>query len=138
MTKLADLLAIEDANVKQMALKKWFMPYTDDVEVHGLEEEALTILLNLSSHHKGDQCEDWTDTGRAKTHLSNLENIESSLGELKWFHTHNLKFPDCRVREQRLIASPLGTEEMFVSSKSLEQSLGWHITPPLTAMYCGY
>ncbi|MCJ2375541.1 hypothetical protein LNL84_01685 [Vibrio sp. ZSDZ34] len=125
MTKLTDLLAIEDAKEKQKALKRWFMSYTADAEVDGLEKEALTILVNLSSHHKGDKCDDWLDKDRAKRHLSDSENIESSMGELKWFHTHNLKFPDCRVSEQRLIARPLDTEEIFVSSKNLEQSMGW-------------
>ncbi|NUW71707.1 hypothetical protein HOP38_04220 [Vibrio mediterranei] len=125
MTKFADLLGIEDVAVKQAAMKKWFMPYTADVEVDGLEEEALTVLANLSSHHKGDKCKDWLDKVRAKQHLSNSENIESSLAELKWFHSHNLKFPDCRVREQRLIAKPLPTDEVFISGRSLEPSLGW-------------
>ncbi|MDR9827923.1 type I-F CRISPR-associated protein Csy2 [Vibrio sp. FNV 38] len=125
MTKLSDLLAIEDATEKQAILKKWFMPYTADIEVDGLEETALTVLLNLSSHHKGDKCKDWLDKDRAKMHLSHLENIERSIDELKWFHTHNLKFPDCRVREQRLIATTLATEEVFISGRSLEQSFGW-------------
>ncbi|GAB7219664.1 hypothetical protein VcTj87_14850 [Vibrio comitans] len=101
------------------------MPYTADVDVDGLEEVALTILLNLSSHHKGDKCVDWLDRGRAKQYLSNLENVKSSLKELKWFHTHNLKYPDCRVREQRLIAKALPTDESFISGRSVEHGLGW-------------
>ncbi|CAK4068598.1 type I-F CRISPR-associated protein Csy2 [Vibrio sp. 16] len=125
MTKLIELLSIEDANKKQAMLKKWFMPYTADIEVDGLEETALTVLVNLSSHHKGDKCNDWLDKVRAKQHLSDSENIDSSIGELKWFHSHNLKYPDCRVAEQRLIAKPLQTDEVFISGRSLEPSLGW-------------
>ncbi|NOI76981.1 hypothetical protein F0224_14925 [Vibrio coralliilyticus] len=125
MTKLSDLLAIEDEAVKQVTLKKMFMPYTEDVCVEGCEKEALTILLNLSSSHQSDRCSDWLDVARAKRHLKAAENLEASLDEIKWFHTHNLKFPDCRVKEQRIVAQPLTTTEVFISSGVLEQRLGW-------------
>lgn len=125
MTKLSDLLAIEDEAVKQSALKKMFMPYTEDVCVEGYEKEALTILLNLSSSHQADRCSDWLDVARAKRHLKATENLEASLDEIKWFHTHNLKFPDCRVKDQRIVAQPLVTTEVFISSAVLEQRLGW-------------
>ncbi|MCC2524999.1 type I-F CRISPR-associated protein Csy2 [Vibrio coralliilyticus] len=125
MTKLSDLLAIEDEAVKQVTLKKMFMPYTEDVYVEGYEKEALTILLNLSSSHQSDRCSDWLDVARAKRHLKAAENLEASLDEIKWFHTHNLKFPDCRVKDQRIVAQPLTTTEVFISSGVLEQRLGW-------------
>lgn len=125
MTKLSDLLAIEDEIVKQATLKKMFMPYTEGVCVEGFEKEALTILLNLSSSHQSDRCSDWLDVARAKRHLKAAENLEASLDEIKWFHTHNLKFPDCRVKDQRIVAMPLTTTEVFISSAVLEQRLGW-------------
>ncbi|SON49916.1 type I-F CRISPR-associated protein Csy2 [Vibrio tapetis] len=125
MKKLSDLLAIEDSIVKQATLKKVFMPYSENVDIDGCEKEALTILVNLSSHHKGDKCADWLDEERAKRHLKNTENIEDSLAEIKWLHTHNLKFPDCRVKDQRVIAKPLPTSESFISSAVSEYSLGW-------------
>ncbi|MEZ9783425.1 hypothetical protein BCV08_10705 [Vibrio breoganii] len=125
MTKLSDLLAIEDEVVKQASLKKMFMPYTEDVCVEGFEKEALTILLNLSSSHQSDRCSDWLDVARAKRHLKAAENLEASLDEIKWFHTHNLKFPDCRVKDQRIVAQPLATAEVFISSAVLDQRLGW-------------
>ena len=118
-------IAIEDEAVKQSALKKMFMLYTEDVCVEGYEKEALTILLNLSSSHQADRCSDWLDVARAKRHLKATENLEASLDEIKWFHTHNLKFPDCRVKDQRIIAQPLVTTEVFISSAVLEQRLGW-------------
>ena len=125
MTKLSGLLAIEDETVKQVTLKKMFMPYMEDVCVDGCEKEALTILLNLSSNHKLDRCLDWLDVARAKRHLKAAENLEASLDEIKWFHTHNLKFPDCRVKDQRIVAQALTTTEVFISSGVLEQRLGW-------------
>ncbi len=125
MTKLSDLLVIEDEALKQTLLKKMFMPYTQDVSVDGCEKEALTILLNLSSSHQADRCSDWLDAARAKTYLKVDENLETSLDEITWFHTHNLKFPDCRVKDQRIIAQPLATTEEFISSAVLERRLGW-------------
>ncbi|MCS0352230.1 hypothetical protein ND920_11535 [Vibrio ordalii] len=125
MTKLNDLLAIEGETVKQAVLKKMFMPYTENVCIDGLEKEALTILLNLSSNHKGDKCTDWLDVARAKKYLKNDENLAESLAEIQWLHTHNLKFPDCRVKDQRIIARPLSTTEEFISSAGLDQRLGW-------------
>ena len=125
MTKLSDLLAIEDEAVKQITLKKMFMPYTEDVCVEGFEKEALTILLNLSSNHQADKCADWLDDARAKNYLSDSKNLKSSLDEIQWFHTHNLKFPDCRVKDSRIIAKPLITSESFISSAALEESWGW-------------
>ncbi len=125
MTKLSDLLEIEDEAVKQVTLKKMFMPYTENVCVEGFEKEALTILLNLSSCHQSDRCSDWLDVARAKRHLKATENLEASLDDIKWIHTHNLKFPDCRVKDQRIVAQPLTTTEVFISSAVLEQRLGW-------------
>lgn len=125
MTKLSDLLAIEDEAIKQTALKKMFMPYTEDVCVDGYEQETLTILLNLSSSHQADRCSDWLDVARAQRYLKDRENLDASLAEIQWFHTHNLKFPDCRVKDQRIIARPLSTAEEFISSAVLDQRLGW-------------
>ncbi|EGQ9105699.1 CRISPR-associated protein Csy2 [Vibrio cholerae] len=125
MTILSDLLAIEDEAIKQTALKKMFMPYTEDVCVDGYEQETLTILLNLSSSHQADRCSDWLDVARAQRYLKDRENLDASLAEIQWFHTHNLKFPDCRVKDQRIIARPLSTAEEFISSAVLDQRLGW-------------
>ena len=125
MIKLGDVLAIEEDAVKQATLKRVFMPYSQNVDIDGYEREALTVLINLSSHHKGSMCTDWLDTDRAKSYLSQKSNVDLSLAEIKWFHTHNLKYPDCRVSAQRIIAEPLPTENAFVSSSGLQPFLGW-------------
>ncbi|KLV09227.1 hypothetical protein ABT56_03270 [Photobacterium aquae] len=125
MKKLCDVLQIEDNTEKQATLKKVFMPYSACIDIDGCEKEALTVLLNLSTHRKGSPCGDWLDIERAKSYLKDQADIDASLAEIKWFHTHNLKFPDCRVKEQRLIAKPLSTSESFISSVSLDQGLGW-------------
>ncbi|AHI99022.1 type I-F CRISPR-associated protein Csy2 [Vibrio parahaemolyticus] len=125
MIKLGDVLAIEEDEVKQATLKKVFMPYSENIDIDGREREALTVLINLSSHHKGSKCTDWLDIDRAKSYLSQEANVDLSLAEIKWFHTHNLKYPDCRVSAQRIIAEPLPAEDAFISSSGLPPSLGW-------------
>lgn len=125
MRKLGDVLKIEDEAVKQATLKKVFMPYSQNVDIDGNEREALTVLVNLSSHHKGSMCSDWLDIERARNYLSEQTNIVSSISEIQWFHTHNLKYPDCRVSAQRIVAEPLSTDNVFISSSGLQSSLGW-------------
>ena len=125
MTTLTDVIALDDAKVKQATLKKLFMPWSQDVVIDGFEREALAVLLNISSNHKKDKCDDLLDITRAKKYLKNKANHSLFLAEVKWFHTHNLKFPDCRVNGQRLIAKPILTDESFISSSTLEASLGW-------------
>lgn len=88
----------------QVALKKAFMPYSSPIDVEGREQETLTILLNLSRPRP--QCDNYLDAQRAKAYFSDSRNVKQSEAEIKWFHTHNLKFPDCRVKNQRLIAPP--------------------------------
>ncbi|WP_153446844.1 type I-F CRISPR-associated protein Csy2 [Vibrio algicola] len=123
MTKLSELIAIENLTDRQAALKKAFMPYSDLVEVDGNERDALRVLVNLSLTKP--ECKNWLDKERAKQYLSNPENISIGCDEVKWMHTHNLKFPDCRVAKQRLLAEPLICDESFISSTSVMSSLGW-------------
>ena len=109
--KLKDLLIIENDIERQAILKKAFMPYSELIDVDGNELNALTILLNLSLSKP--ECNNWSDNVRAKQYLFNSDHIDIVCNEIKWLHTHNLKFPDCRVKEQRLIASPLACETSF-------------------------
>lgn len=121
--KLKDLLTIENDIERQAILKKAFMPYSELIDVDGDELNALTILLNLSLSKP--ECNNWSDNVRSKQYLSNSDHIDIVCNEIKWLHTHNLKFPDCRVKEQRLIASPLACETSFISSASVTPSFGW-------------
>lgn len=125
MSRLSDILDIASKEEKQAALKKVFMPYTAnvDVDVDGVEKEALTILLNLS--FTKPKCKNWLDEERASSYFHDDENVTNFLAEVKWFHTHNLKYPDCRVKNQRIIAKPLPNSEPGILSRSLEPVLGW-------------
>jgi CRISPR-associated protein Csy2 len=123
MTTLQDLIDIDDAKARFAEVKKAFMPYTRLVSIDGCESQALTALLNLSLSKP--EAKDWFDEKRAQSYFSNPENLAKAEHEIQWFHTHNLKFPDCRVAEQRILASPLPHQTPTLTSQSLEPSYGW-------------
>jgi CRISPR-associated protein Csy2 len=123
MTTLQDLIDIDDAKVRFSQVKKAFMPYTRKVSIDGCEPQALTVLLNLSLSKP--TAKDWLDGKRAQIYFSDPENLVKAEQEIQWFHTHNLKFPDCRVADQRILATPLPSETPTLTSQSLEPSYGW-------------
>lgn len=86
----------------QSALKKAFMPYSANIDVDGCEAEALTILLNLSIRKLN--VKNFLDSHSAQRYFAATDNITKALGEIKWCHTHNLKYPDCRVKDPRILA----------------------------------
>ncbi len=123
MKILQDLIAIENVQQRAIDIKKGFMPYTLAVEVDGAEKQALTILLNLSLSKP--ESKDWLDASRAVRYFSEPMNLAIAEQELQWVHTHNLKFPDCRVANQRILATPLYSDSPTLTSRSLKQSYGW-------------
>ncbi|ANQ21042.1 hypothetical protein BA893_04945 [Vibrio natriegens] len=123
MTTLQQLIEIDDDKLRFSELKKAFMPYTRPIEIDGNEKQALTILLNLSLGKP--VAKDSLDISRAERYFADPENLAKAEQEIQWFHTHNLKFPDCRVAEQRILATPLPSETPTLTSQSLEQAYGW-------------
>lgn len=123
MTTLQSLIDIEDPLLRFAEIKKAFMPYTRLVEVDGNEKQALIILLNLSLSKP--EAKDWLDSFRALGYFANSDNLATAEQEIQWFHTHNLKFPDCRVSELRIIATPLYSETLTLTSQSLNRTYGW-------------
>lgn len=123
MTTLQQLIEIDDDKLRFSELKKAFMPYTRPIEIDSNEKQALTILLNLSLGKP--VAKDWLDISRAERYFADPENLAIAEQEIQWFHTHNLKFPDCHVAEQRILATPLPSETPTLTSQSLEQAYGW-------------
>ncbi|MCA0935498.1 hypothetical protein LCL85_08020 [Vibrio alginolyticus] len=123
MTTLQSLIDIEDPQLRFTEIKKAFMPYTRSVEVDGSEKQALIVLLNLSLSKP--ESKDWLDFTRALGYFANSDNLATAEQEIQWFHTHNLKFPDCRVSEQRIIAKPLCSVTLTLTSQSLNKAYGW-------------
>ncbi|MFM2478410.1 type I-F CRISPR-associated protein Csy2 [Celerinatantimonas sp. MCCC 1A17872] len=123
MNHLKELLDMDDGPVKSRLLKKAFMPYTQRVEIDGVESEALTILLNLSQSKP--VLDSWLNQKRAQQYFQTSKNLEIACDEIQWLHTHNLKYPDSRVSGQRLIAEPLPSDTATLTSAGLPKSYGW-------------
>ena len=87
---LQDAFAIESLKEKITALRKLFAPYMPHVAVDGFEEQALTVLINLV--YKRSEIDDLTSTRTAKIVLRDEVLLSKCINEVKWFHTHNLKY----------------------------------------------
>ena len=120
---LQDAFAIESLKEKTTALRKLFAPYTPHVAVDGLEVQALTVLINLV--YKRSEIDDLTSTRTAKSVLRDEVLLSKCINEVKWFHTHNLKYPDIRVSHQRLISEVVSEDIAGICSRSLPLSFGW-------------
>ncbi|TMO25860.1 type I-F CRISPR-associated protein Csy2 [Pseudoalteromonas sp. S4741] len=120
---LQDAFAIEPLKEKTTILRKLFAPYTPHVVVDGFEEQALTVLINLV--YKRSEIDDLTSTRTAKSVLRDEVLLSKCINEVKWFHTHNLKYPDIRVSHQRLISKVVSEDIAGICSRSLPLSFGW-------------
>lgn len=120
---LQDAFAIESLKEKTTALRKLFAPYTPHVAVDGFEEQALTVLINLV--YKRSEIDDLTSVRTAKSVLRDEVLLSKCINEVKWFHTHNLKYPDIRVSHQRLISEVVSKDIAGICSRSLPLSFGW-------------
>ncbi|MGO3421530.1 MAG: type I-F CRISPR-associated protein Csy2 [Pseudoalteromonas distincta] len=120
---LQDAFAIESLKEKTTALRKLFAPYTPHVAVDGLEVQALTVLINLV--YKRSEIDALTSTRTAKSVLRDEVLLSKCINEVKWFHTHNLKYPDIRVSHQRLISEVVSEDIAGICSRSLPLSFGW-------------
>tara|TARA_R110001606_G_scaffold254081_1_gene401995 strand:+ start:10417 stop:12468 length:2052 start_codon:yes stop_codon:yes gene_type:complete len=120
---LQDALAIESLKEKTTALRKLFAPYTPHVAVDGFEEQVLVVLINLV--YKRSEIDDLTSVRTAKSVLLDEVLLSKCINEVKWFHTHNLKYPDIRVSHQRLISKVVSEDIAGICSRSLPLSFGW-------------
>lgn len=120
---LQDAFAIESPKEKTTTIRKLFAPYTPHVAVDGLEEQALTVLINLV--YKRSEIDDLTSVRAAKSVLGDEVLFSKCINEVKWFHTHNLKYPDIRVSHQRLISKVVSEDIAGICSRSLPLSFGW-------------
>ena len=120
---LAEALAIKSVREKSDALRKLFAPYAPSVVVDGYEHQVATVLINLV--YKRNEQIDLTSINAAKSVLKDTELMAKCISEVKWFHTHNLKYPDIRVSHQRLIAQVIEKDIPAVTSASLPKLLGW-------------
>ena len=117
------LLNLNDQNEQSLQMRKAFAPYTPLVEVTGNEILALVVLLNLTL--KRDTVECLLDEKLAEVTLKNQKHLDTCVSEVRWLHSHNLKYPDTRVSGQRLIVEAQPMTEGVISSSLFPQMLGW-------------
>jgi CRISPR-associated protein Csy2 len=120
---LKEAFAIKSPKERTTVLRTLFAPYTSCVEVAGLEEQVLVVLINLV--YKRSEIDDLTSREAAKSVLKDEVLLSKCISEVKWFHTHNLKYPDIRVSHQRLISKVISEDVAGICSRSLPVSFGW-------------
>ncbi|MGS0824942.1 type I-F CRISPR-associated protein Csy2 [Shewanella sp. 0m-8] len=121
--KFQELLGIDDIAERNIALRRAFTAYTAPIDVTGSEASALTILLNLTYPRK--RVDDLLDKRLAKQTLNTDAHLDACIDEVKWLHTHNLKYPDIRVSKQRLITASPFSHPHVLSSANCTRALGW-------------
>ncbi|WP_249332068.1 hypothetical protein [Pseudoalteromonas rubra] len=104
-------------------LRAAFAPYSEHVDITGSEPQALVTLINLT--YKRKDIKDLTSVSVAKAALRDEQHLKTCIDEVKWYHTHNLKYPDIRVSHQRLLAHVVDDGLRVVSSASYPTQFGW-------------
>ncbi len=120
---LVEAFAINSVSEKSKTLRKLFAPYAKSIEVDGYELQVITVLINLV--YKRNEVNDLTSIKAAKEVLKNTELLAKCISEVKWYHTHNLKYPEIRVSHQRLIAEVVDKDIPAITSASLPKKYGW-------------
>ncbi|MGR5144816.1 type I-F CRISPR-associated protein Csy2 [Photobacterium sp. DNB23_23_1] len=120
---LSELLKIPDIDERNQSLRKAFAAYTDVVDVTGCEQQLLIIAINLTVPKS--TVDDVLDRALAKSLFNNEEHFNLCIDEVQWFHTHNVKYPDCRVKGQRIIAQRQEKVDGVLGSSNIIEALGW-------------
>ncbi len=117
------LLEIEQEAERTDAIRRAFAPFTEPLDVTGREEQAVIVLVNLSL--KRADVSDLLAKRLAVNTLKDEKHVQACLSEMRWLHTHNLKYPDARVAGQRIIASVSEAVPGYISSAGLPLMQGW-------------
>lgn len=120
---LSELLLVQDTEERNQLLRKALAPYTCLVDVTGYERQLLMIAINITVPRK--DVDDVLDKKLAKSLLTNTEHLQRCIDEVQWFHTHNVKYPDSRVKGQRIISLKQDEVDGVLCSANLPSSLGW-------------
>ncbi|WP_421199361.1 type I-F CRISPR-associated protein Csy2 [Aeromonas enteropelogenes] len=123
MMQLREWFNTSDKAERDKALRRAFVPFTPDIEIAGDEWLALVVLLNLTL--KRGQGDELTDKRHAKALLLDQKHLEKCVKQVRWLHSHNLKYPDSRVSHQRLVIASPPQIPGVVTSAGLPMRLGW-------------
>ncbi len=117
------LLEIEQEAERTDAIRRAFAPFTEPLDVTGREEQAAIVLVNLSL--KRADVTDLLAKRLAVNTLKDEKHVQACLSEMRWLHSHNLKYPDARVAGQRLVSTMLAAVPGYISSAGLPSMQGW-------------
>lgn len=120
---IIDLLNITDCSERDRMLRRSFAPYSESISVDNNEFEALIVLLNMT--FKRDQIQNLCDERHAQHIVCDRKHLAHCINAVRWLHTHNLKYPDCRVSGQRLIIESPDLIPGVISSAGLLLAMGW-------------
>ncbi|WP_110276358.1 type I-F CRISPR-associated protein Csy2 [Klebsiella oxytoca] len=120
---IRELLKIKDHSERDRALRHGFSPIREKIDMEGFEYETLVVLLNMTL--KRDLVHNLFDVRLARQLLFDKNHLAHCVNAVRWLHTHNLKYPDSRVRGQRLIICSPAVIPGIVSSADLPQEMGW-------------
>lgn len=119
---ISDLLSV-DKTIQKDEIKKVFEPYTENIQVDGMEFEALCILLNLTYKHQ--KIKDYFESKLAKKVIKNESIFVKILEQINWLHTHNCKFPEPRVSKERLVGQVAIPQDNLLASHFYDRQFGW-------------
>lgn len=116
---------LQNTPIKELTqtLRVAFAPYSEYIDTTGSEFQALVVLINLT--YKRKDTKDLTSMSAAKAVLRDEQHLKTCIDEVKWYHTHNLKYPDIRVSHQRLLAQVVDDGHRVVSSSRYPAQFGW-------------
>lgn len=120
---ISELLSIEKLDERNHQLRHAFAPYTSMLVVDGEEPLTIVVLLNLTSKKtdKSDLC----DYPIAKKIVADDEFLDSCIKEVQWLHSHNLKYPDSRVSDQKMILTSPEIIHGCATSAGETAVMGW-------------
>ncbi len=96
MDTFLELTSITDKPEKNKAIKRAFSPSTLPVDISGHLTLAIISLINLTD--RLDVIEDVLSEKRARIKILDNEFLNRCINTYQYRHSHNVKFPDYRVR----------------------------------------
>ena len=117
LAELQDLLSISKKNERNKKIRERLRPYNEPLAVDGYESQFCLILLNLGYSTKHNV--DLLDSESASSFITDKDGFPKAVLESEFFHSHNPKYPDIRVREQVIRASVIEQKLDGICSNSV-------------------
>ncbi|MBM7070677.1 hypothetical protein JQC92_01290 [Shewanella sp. 202IG2-18] len=117
LIELSSLLSINNKNERNREIRERLRPSNEPLSVDGYEQQFCVILLNLG--YSTSRTVDLLDSTLASNFIKDEELFSKAVSESKFFHTHNAKFPDIRIKDQVIRASVIERNVQGICSSSV-------------------